>query len=78
MKNKKYSLADRLKYYSNISLKEAKKSPDKLTSRERYSAGYIQAVERGRPLNFDKMDKSYKRGIISGEKAKKRSLNIKF
>lgn len=79
-KKKKYTLSQRLDYYYNISHSEYLKGEKsgKFSNKYRFASGYLQGAERGRSLNFDKLNKYEKLGQIAGEKARKKSENIKF
>lgn len=80
MRSKKYSLDDRLAYHYKVATAESKKRGKygALSEKERYSLGFIQGAERGRPSSFALEKPAYKKGIIAGEKAKKKASSIKY
>ena len=82
MKKKKFSLKERLDYHRQVAKRQLDKHPstNKPTPREDYSYGYVQTVREGRPdAQYLKTEsKSYQRGVLAGEAAKKKSENIKF
>ena len=74
---KKYSLTDRINYYSNIQDKEY--TAGRLDSKKmEYSNGFLQGSMRGRPLNYDEQSPSFKRGCDAGIKARNKSERIRF
>lgn len=74
---KKYSLTDRINYYSNIQDKEY--TAGRLDSKKmEYSNGFLQGSMRGRPQNYDEQSASYKRGCDAGVKARNKSMRIRF
>ena len=77
MKRKKYSLTERINYYSNIQDKEydAKRYNSK---KMEYSSGFLQGSMRGRPQNYNEQSSSYKRGCDAGMKARNKSATIRF
>lgn len=79
-KKKKYSLSDRVNYYSSIVGKGFKDNPSgkNRTPKQIFASGYVHAVERGEPSNIDERESSYKKGVAAGLKAKEKSRKIKF
>lgn len=74
---KKYSLNERLKYYSS-KIKFTTDYTKPFTKKEEYASAYEQGATRGLPLNFDKKSKNYQNGALAGERAKKKAYSTKF
>ena len=77
---KKYSLNERLDYYYNKSEKEYKKydKTGKISNKLKFANGFIQGAERGRSLDYDKLNRFDKLGQDAGVKARRKSENLKF
>ena len=74
---KKYSLTERINYYSNVQDKEYEAG--RLNSKKmEYSTGFLQGCMRGRPQYFDEKSLSYKKGCDAGMKARNKSANVRF
>ena len=79
-KRKKYSLNERLNYYYNISRKEWQKydKTGKVSNKLQFANGYMQGAERGRSLDYDKLNRFEKLGQDAGVKARQKSEKLKF
>jgi hypothetical protein len=79
MKNK-YSLDERSDHHGRIVDKwvNRKDKTKKRTPKVNRSFGWLQAVERGRPMDFEQRPPAYRKGVIAGEKAKARVSKVKF
>lgn len=80
VKNKKYSLNERVKHYSNIMSREYAKfdKTNKTSNKLDYAIGYVQGAEKGLSLNYNKLSKYQKLGQRAGNNARIKSLNVKF
>lgn len=79
-KNKKYSLNERVKHYSNIMSREYAKydKTNKMSNKLNYAIGYVQGAERGLSLDYNKLSKFEKLGQRAGNNARIKSMNVKF
>ena len=78
VKKRKYSLNERINYHNGILDKFCKTTNDVKKPKCAFSFGYLQAVERGRPLDYDNQSIFYKKGVDAGLKAKRKSELIRF
>ena len=77
-KKKKYSLTERVRYYDNYLKKNFKINEDYKKPKVQYANGYLQAVERGAPLNLKEKSISYQKGVQAGLNAKRRAFSQRF
>ena len=71
-------MIERINHYERVLDKYCKTTADVRKPKCAFAFGYLQAVERGKPLNYDSQTLSYKKGVDAGLKARKKSESIRF